>query len=965
MSSASTTVAVRLNLATVTQYLSSQSSLTASLAGSGRRRAVLLRSAPQWDGPAEPSWGDGLAARIAAAPSPLAVHELLLDHLDGRVPGPAVLVVLTDREQNELDPAILARAHKKRVDTVDSWDVVRDAFRAQQVDPRLKESNWAAEALLDATPPKGGGWPPVAGGMLSRRTALSSLALRRLRLGRYDEEAESAGRTPTGDALDPHALFSWSLSAGGPELLLKLRRPERDGLAAFLGEEDQAGLAGRALLALVEADHGADAVAFGLVCAALWVHCRPDASAYKARGRAERWFGEQPLAKGEELDLLVSRFGLAAEEYVGSLLTSAARGAGGDTETAREARRLSDTVLDRASVLVRQFGAEDAAEASALLAAGLEARFAAVGRALSGGQPLVIADAVRALGEHRRAGGPDVLPRVERARMAQRLAQWLAGDPAVSSDTVADALQRHITETGWVDRALEHIEAGGDPTPVLKSAYDTLGERVRLKRREIDGEFARALAGWTSAGTRPGSMLTVENFLDRVVKPVVRRGADRRVLLLVLDGMSAAIAGELGEELRSSWAEYDPLNEGAPRRRAMAAALPTLTTVCRTSLFAGRLTKGTQAEEKKLFPAHAFWDGAPAAVFHKDELRAEGSGDTFGPALTEALGDGRTHVAVVLNTIDDRLAKEQKLGDGAWRLDEIGRLRDLLRVAAAQGMAVILTSDHGHVVDRRDVKVNAAAPDSARHRAPGGPLADAEVALSGPRVVWPEPGGSIVALWDADSRYTALKAGYHGGASLSEFAIPVLAFLPFGATPPEGWRELGDQRPAWWFLEEQKPLRAVPQASPPPAPPEKPSRQKPTKAQAELAQTHDSLFDVSLVPAAEGEGALVTPVLVAPDEALVTALLASEAFQDQVGLLARKPPLDKLEKAILALLEAGGTLPVTAVAQRVDYPATRADGFAAVLRQVLNYDGVQVLQTLPDGRTLRLDRGLLQLQFGV
>ncbi|NXY93920.1 BREX-2 system phosphatase PglZ [Streptomyces sp. BR123] len=965
MSTTSTTVAVRLNLATVTQYLSSQSSLTASLAGSGRRRAVLLRSAPQWDGPAEPSWGDGLAARIAAAPSPLAVHELLLDHLDGRVHGPAVLVVLTDREQNELDPAILARAHKKRVDTVDSWDVVRDAFRAQQVDPRLKESNWAAEALLDATPPKGGGWPPVAGGMLSRRTALSSLALRRLRLGRYDEEAESAGRTPTGDALDPHALFGWSLSAGGPELLLKLRRPERDGLAAFLGEEDQAGHAGRALLALVEADHGADAVAFGLVCAALWVHCRPDASAYKARGRAERWFGEQPLAQGEELDLLVSRFGLAAEEYVASLLTSAARGTGGDTEAAREARRLSDTVLDRASVLVRQFGAEDAAETSALLAAGLEARFAAVGRALSGGQPLVIADAVRALGRHKRAGGPDVLARVERARMAQRVAQWLASDPAVSSDTVADALQRHINETGWVDRALEHIEAGGDPTPVLKSAYDVLGERVRLKRREIDGEFARTLSGWTSAGTRPGSMLTVETFLDRVVKPVVRRGADRRVLLLVLDGMSAAIACELGEELRSSWAEFDPMSEGAPRRRAMAAALPTLTTVCRTSLFAGRLTKGTQAEEKKLFPAHAFWDGAPAAVFHKDELRAEGSGDTFGPALTEALGDGRTHVAVVLNTIDDRLAKEQKLGDGAWRLDEIGRLRDLLRVAAAQGMAVILTSDHGHVVDRRDVKVSATAPDSARHRAPGGPLAAAEVVLSGPRVVWPEPGGSIVALWDADSRYTALKAGYHGGASLSEFTIPVLAFLPFGATPPEGWRELGDQRPAWWFLEEQKPLAAVPQASPSPAPPDKPSRQKPTKAQAELAQTHDSLFDVSLVPAAEGEGALVTPVLVTPDEALVTALLASAAFQDQVGLLARKPPLDKLEKAILALLEAGGTLPVTAVAQRVGYPASRADGFAAVLRQVLNYDGVQVLQTLPDGRTLRLDRSLLQLQFGV
>ena len=75
--------AVRLNTATVTQYLSSQSSLAASLTGDGggRRRVVLLRSAPQWDGPAEPAWGEARTAGVAVAPSPLAVHELVLDHL--------------------------------------------------------------------------------------------------------------------------------------------------------------------------------------------------------------------------------------------------------------------------------------------------------------------------------------------------------------------------------------------------------------------------------------------------------------------------------------------------------------------------------------------------------------------------------------------------------------------------------------------------------------------------------------------------------------------------------------------------------------------------------------------------------------------------------------------------------------------------------------------------------------------
>jgi hypothetical protein len=88
-------------------------------------------------------------------------------------------------------------------------------------------------------------------------------------------------------------------------------------------------------------------------------------------------------------------------------------------------------------------------------------------------------------------------------------------------------------------------------------------------------------------------------------------------------------------------------------------------------------------------------------------------------------------------------------------------------------------------------------------------------------------------------------------------------------------------------------------------------------------------------------------------------------FQAQVDLLARRPnkaAMDRIRQAVGVLVEAG-TLPVTALAQRVGHPQGRADGFAAVLRQLLNYDGVQVLETLPDGRTLRLDTALLSEQF--
>ena len=90
-----------------------------------------------------------------------------------------------------------------------------------------------------------------------------------------------------------------------------------------------------------------------------------------------------------------------------------------------------------------------------------------------------------------------------------------------------------------------------------------------------------------------------------------------------------------------------------------------------------------------------------------------------------------------------------------------------------------------------------------------------------------------------------------------------------------------------------------------------------------MSSLPDALFDVSEEPG-------VT---------LTAALLASSTFKGQVELLGRKPPLDKIETAVAGALEAG-TLPTTALTQRVGYPLSRADGFAAVLRQILNYDGV-------------------------
>ncbi|MFC8728851.1 BREX-2 system phosphatase PglZ [Streptomyces bacillaris] len=957
----------RLPAGTVRQYLAARSRL-----GDGTVRVLLLRADPAWDGPAVQQTAGGLRARVAVGPSVLAVHEQILGHLDAATPpDPKVLVVLTDCEDTDLDPGLLARVYGGGIRSVDNWEVVQEAFDARGLDGRLRSETWAAEALLDAAATRG--WPSLGKGVLSRDEALTRLARRRLRIGRHDTDALGGPAAhDDGDRIDPVALFRWTLTPGGPDLLRDLRGPERAGLARFLAEPEQGGSTGKIITALVDAEHGADAAAYAVVCAALWGHAEADHDLYRARGRAERWLGEQPPAQGDDLDRLLASFGSSGEAFVRGLVD-------------RGEHRLADPVLTRAAQLVAQFGAQAAATASPLLSAGLDARFTAAGRALADGGTDTITAAVTVLADHALAADGATRARIERVRMAARLRQWLAGSPEADIASVADGTARQICELGWVDRALEHLEAGGDPDDVLADAYSRIGAQVRDKRRELDRAFSERLAVWTAGGTAPGAMLTVESLLDRVVAPVVA-SPGRRVLLLLVDGMSAAIAAELGEELRGQWAEFDPLPTvaGPPVRRAVAAALPTLTTVSRTSLFAGTLMKGDQNDEKRLFPQHPCWNGAPAVVFHKDDLRGPDTGSPFSTALTEALADERTHVAVVLNTVDDRLGKEQKLGDGAWRAREIGGLEPLLRAARAHGMTVLLTSDHGHVVERRGTKLDAAGGTigSARHRTPGGPVAPAEIELSGPRVVWPEPGSRIVALRDHDTRYTALKAGYHGGATLAEFTIPLLALLPFGAEPPIGWRELGDPTPSWWTEDAEdgvvveagtkneagtggvsdaavaSPRRKQNRKAAPPAP----------KGVISLFGEEEVAPPVPQEPAelaAEPEPAPTSNQSEDPAVALVERLMATELYQAQLDLLARKPR-DKtvLPKALVALVEAG-TLPMTALAERAGQPATRAPGFAATLAQLLNYDGAQLLEILPDNRTLRLHRAQLIEQFGL
>ncbi|NJO35617.1 MAG: PglZ domain-containing protein [Rhodospirillales bacterium] len=131
------------------------------------------------------------------------------------------------------------------------------------------------------------------------------------------------------------------------------------------------------------------------------------------------------------------------------------------------------------------------------------------------------------------------------------------------------------------------------------------------------------------------------------------------------------------------------------------AALPTVTEVSRASLFSGRLTRGTATSEKRGFAGHpalvqASRAGRPPRLFHKAELE---DGGALGGKVRDAIADqAQRVVGVVHNAVDAQLAGSDQL-HMCWSPDTLRFLRSLLREARDAGRVVVLTGDHGHVIE--------------------------------------------------------------------------------------------------------------------------------------------------------------------------------------------------------------------------------------------------------------------------
>lgn len=865
------------------------------IAKGGHSQVLVLRAQPRWHG------GDlnvnGHTVRVIEGISQLAI----LDAYAGKAED-EYLVVLTDRPRSDLHDTVLARAYRQQIEDPDEWGSVPTLFGAREVSRELRRLSWAATALLDYEPV--GGWAQASDLAVTAEHAIGGLLAHLLGLSSVDYDAVTLMTS-----LSNGARHSWSVT----DSVLQ-------GHLIDWVEEEYGTAAGFALRTTAEPGGLVKPLALGLAIDVLWPHGTSDLSEKQIAARTRLL---ERYARGRTITPVQAREIADATE---SAILRLSRE--GDPES-----RLG-VVLDQAEALLRdKLGWAEGAERSLVLRPGFTARLRTLGAALSAGDGAE--EALAAVLEHREAAlnGQDIAP-----RMAVRLSRWLT-TPEVTGNGLGFALQHQLDDGAWVDAALGALWTGSTDTEVA-AAYAQVIERVRARRRLRDQAAVTYLADSTVlrslADLTEGPVLGIENVLRVVVEPWKSNGG---VLLVVLDGMSGSIAVDLAAELgRSGLIEWVPST--TKRRLAAAAALPTLTEVSRASLFSGEVSRGGASAEKtglaRAFPG--------SKVFHKGELRAP-SGAQLAADVADAINTPKVPVVgVVINAIDDATHKNDT-SSRPWAIADLEPLRALLNAASIAGRTVVLTSDHGHVVERSTEKLALPPGGESRWRpASAGPATEGEVLVRGARVV-PDL-ESVVLLWRDDARYGPSRAGYHGGASLAELTVPVLVFQrSLTEKSPKGWQPAPPQAPAWW----NSPVIKT-QAEQTPSTPTRTRRKTP-----KVDVASPVLFEIDTAP---------SPAEVTRND-LVSRVLGSNVYADQLRLAGRAASGEIVQTVLRTLVSHGGRAHQETVAAAAGLPYASMGHGLAVVKRVLNVEGYEILSVDSDGESLRLDLELLKDQFGV
>ena len=872
-------------------------------------RAFAIHAHSGWTGPDRLDVG-GVEYAVVSCQSDLHVREALLRCESEQQP----CILLCNFDPAHLADDVLARLAKRRVFHPQASEVLAELFGARVIDSRILACKPLIEALNHKAPKDG--YRPVSGGSLDLQTAWLAL-LEAVFEQRLD------GPSLTG-------ILGWSLD----EQKLSTFRELNAGLRAAMADwfVRSRGEAARFMLAAIESGVGPELLPLGLLAGLLYQpECRGTPDGQVALGRLERYFNHREIDQASAI-----AWASTAEEFLQERAVS-------DRSSVRPLLVTFDRLLEQTRV-------SQLARFSKFSPAGLESRFEAAGGALTEALSARSSSALQnAFGAIRTVEthflSPEHAARIGRVSMALRLVTWLQTvDSSEKPATLSQSANHYLKEGGFVDWARDSL-GESDPVAGLREAYQEILRQVDQRFGVLEQAFVATLQRWFADGSPSAAMLPVEDVLSQVVCPVAR---EHPALVLVLDGMSVAAFRQLLEDLvRRDWVEMSDPKIGFPK--AVAAALPSVTEISRWALLAGRLDEDRRSTEQVEFARNrglleALGGKSKPQLFEKADLTASGQLGLAPQVQAAILNRKNPVVAVVVNAMDDLLAAGDQVAV-SWGIDTIKPLRDLLYAARDSERIVLLTSDHGHVLDRTSSQVRSNVADTGdRYRAPGGGLSDGELEFKGRRVQEAMGAPGVVCLTRRDLRYQLKKRGYHGGACVQEVVIPLAAMRHVATPLPEGWEDLPPFQPAWWDINRLS--REIPAEPARPAP-------RPARAVAQPVGELDLFAHVTQAP-------------VQPAANWLEALLSSALYGEQMRRTARVPKLqDEVPRLLRGVEARGGTVLRSALAQELGLPLFRIDGLVQNAGRVLNLDGYEVIAYDRAAETVTLNLELLKSQFGI
>ena len=520
----------------------------------------------------------------------------------------------------------------------------------------------------------------------------------------------------------------------------------------------------------------------------------------------------------------------------------------------------------------------------------------------------------------------------------------------------------YVNEGAFVDHARDRARGPGESL-LEKAILDVLAQADTLRDKD-DARFAAAYTSALRNGvTLPEPLVPIVKGLDRFAGEFLKKHEHRKLLVLLLEGMSWANAVELVQSLEIH--KYGLLRGQQENRIApMLAALPTVTDVSRSTLFGGKPLKTsetkTTSKDPDRFASHALWKklGISAPQLFLRNRAEDGAGHASADGLALIRSKDRV-VGMVVNALDDQLKGARQLRVCA-DLATIKPLDEILASATDAGRAILLIADHGHVLTDRMQSVGRAG-DGKRYRylRQGEPAVEGEHVLTREQGAWVDSGKAAVALLaEETSSYGASSArGEHGGISLAEVITPALLIgaesLHRSVETETGQADadlrLGTLRPPlWWELEpgllaEPVPVAKATRVSMPPAPVER------VVDRPQISWSFEKPQPDTVVP---------DPTETKASSAWLERLRSLKMFTERTAADLKRWR-ERIAPQIAQLADAGGKLPQDVFGRQNGIAARNIAAVVVEMQEWINFDGYLIVEHDVANKRVSLDVALL------